>query len=217
MPKNVWVAASDPRGGLGYVGDCLYLDPAGLVNARTDNLFDVAMVYRAQHTMVLGRGIMTAMSGNRTVGYDNKYVPGSNGSAPVQAIEWTGYHRSVLGAGIAWSVNANNDVVGDNRKTLKSVRVPMFWHAGVPIRLSDEEGTAFAISDNGTIVGEVKSHAFVIRPKDPRRRLIFLDDIASGGWHISAAYCIANNGDILALAAKNGMPARLVLLRPLRK
>ena len=216
MPKNVWVAASDSRGGLGYVGDYLYLDPAGLVNARTDNLFDVAMVSRVQQRMVLGRGIITAMSGNRTVGYDDNYVPGGNGSAPVQAIRWDGYRRSVLGTGVAWSVNAKGDVVGDNRETLKSAGVPMLWRNGTPIRLSDAEGSAFAVADDGTIVGEVKSRAFLIHPNDPRHHLILLDNLASGGWHISAAYFIADNGEILALASKNGMPARLVLLCPSR-
>lgn len=214
MPKNVWVAAADSRGGLGYVGDYLYLDPAKLVNPRADNLFDVAMIDRAQHVMVLGRGIITAMDEKRTVGYDDGYVPGSNGSTPVQAIEWTGYHRSVLGTGVAWSVNARGDVVGDNRKTLKSAGVPTIWHNGTHIRLSNAEGTAFAISDDGTIVGEVKSGAFLIRPNDPARRLTMLDDVVGGEWHIIAAYYIAHNGDVLALASRVGSPPRLVLLRP---
>ena len=217
MPKNVWVAAADPQGGLAYVGDYLDLDPASLVNARGDNLFDVAMIYRGRRAMVLGSGIITGMSGNRTVGYDDGYVPGSNGSAPVRAIEWTGYYRSVLGTGIAWSVNARGEVVGDNRKTLKSVGVPMLWRHGKSIRLSNAEGTAFAVADNGTIVGDVKSRAFLIRPNDPSRRLIFLDDLVGGGWHISAAYYIAANGDILALASKRGALSRLVLLRPVKR
>lgn len=217
MPKNVWVAAADSRGGLGYVGDYLDLDPASLVNARGDNLFNVAMTRIAQRAMVLGSGIITGMSGNRTVGYDDGYVPGSNGSTPVRAIKWTGYYRSVLGTGIAWSVNAQGDVVGDNRKTLKSVGVPMLWHNDKPIRLSDAEGTAFAVADDGTIVGDVKSRAFLIRPNDASHRLIFLDDLVAGGWNITAAYYVASNGDILALASKRRTLSRLVLLRPVRQ
>lgn len=217
MPKNVWVAAADSHGGLGYVGDYLYFDPARLTNALADSLSNVAMIYRAQHPMVLGRGIITAMSANRTVGYDDGYVPGANGSTPVHAIEWQGFIRSVLGEGIAWSVNAQGDVVGDNRKTLKSVGVPMLWHEGRPIRLGDTEGTAFAIADNGTIVGDMKSHAFLIQPNDPSHHLIVLDDLVGGGWHISAAYYVAANGDILALASRKRAPSRLVLLRPLKR
>lgn len=215
MPQNVWVAAADSRGGLGYVGDYLYLDPASLQNARGDNLFNIAMSYRGQRAMVLGDGTITALSGDRTVGYDNGYFPGGNGSSPVRSIEWTGYTRSVLGAGIAWSVNVQGDVVGDDRKSLNSVGVPMLWRSGRTIRLSDIEGTAFGVADDGTIVGSVKARAFVIRPNDPSRRLIFLDDLVSVGWRISAAYYIADDGDILALAAKNGGPPRLVLLHAL--
>ncbi|HLI95149.1 MAG TPA: hypothetical protein VKT72_03560 [Candidatus Baltobacteraceae bacterium] len=212
MPQNVWVAASDPHDGLGYVGDYLYLDPASLMNARDDNLFNVAMVYRSRHATVLGDGNITAMSGNRTVGYDDSYVPGGNGSTPVQAIEWIGHNRSVLGAGIAWSVNARGDVVGDNRQTLRSIGVPMLWRDGKPIRLSAAEGTAFAIADDGTIVGTARSRGFLIRPNDTSR-LIFLDELVAGGWHISAAYYIAPNGNILALASRKGTPPQLVLLR----
>ncbi len=150
------------------------------------------MLYRAQHATVLGDGTITAMSGNRTVGYDDGYVPGGDGSTPVQAIEWSGRHRSVLGAGIAWSVNVRGDVVGDNRQTLKSVGVPVLWHNGRSIRLSDKEGTAFAVADDGTIVGDVKSRGFLIHSDHAGYHLFFLDDLVGGGWHISAAYYVAS-------------------------
>jgi hypothetical protein len=105
-------------------------------------------------------------------------------------------------------------VVGDDRGTLKSVGVPTLWHNGKPVHLSHAQGTAFAISDDGTIVGDANSRAFLISPNDPRHRLIFLDDLVNGSWHISAAYYIAENGDILALASRKGALSQFVLLHP---
>ncbi len=218
VPKNLWVAAADNSGDVGYVGDRLYLDPASQANLSPDALDDVATWVHAGHFTPLGNGIVTAVCGNRVVGYDAHYVPSGIDVRPtsnaVLAEEWNGGRHSVLGHGLAWSVNADGDAVGDDRATLKSVGYPTLWHKGKTIRLSSIHGSAFAIADDGTIVGDEESRAFIIRAGDLQRRPILLDSwLVGSGWHVRAAYAISANGDILAVASRGGLD-HVVLLVP---
>ena len=75
--------------------------------------------------------------------------------------------------------------------------------------------SAYAISDDGTIVGEVSNGGFVAYANDPQR-IMALDGLVPHGWHVLAAYAVAKNGDIVALAARGGAAPILVLLDRLR-
>jgi hypothetical protein len=218
IPKNVWVAAADGTADIGYVADRLYLDPASQARLTPDALDDVAVWAHSGSLTLLGTGVITAVCGNRVVGYDAHYVPSGIDVKPtsdaVLAEEWNGGRHSLLGYGLAWSVNADGDVVGDDRTTLKSVGYPTLWHKGKAIRLSSAHGSAFAIANDGTIVGDEVSGAFIIRAEDPKRQPVLLDSLLTGsGWHVRAAYAISANGDILALASRKGAD-HMVLLVP---
>jgi len=203
---NRWVAAAERRSKVVIVGD--YRDElpgdAGFI-ANQDEV--VLVDERAQN--FLGHGIATAVRGRYVTGYD----AGFPGLHKLGALEWIDRRRVRLGAGIAWSANAAGDVVGDDRASLDVAGHPMLWHRGRPVRLSAGTGSAFAISDRGTIVGAIGDDGFVIQPGG-RRAITRLDTvIRDRGWHVSSAFAIASEGSLLAVASRHGNDPKVVLLK----
>lgn len=201
---NRWVAAAQRSDKVAYVVDHLDDFPGQTTP-------DKALLLDSKATTPLGNGIATAIRATYVTGYD----AGFPGLRPLRAFEWTGRGRVDLGPGIAWNVNAAGDVVGDDRSTVDGVGHPTVWHNGHPVRISAHTGSAFAISDAGTIVGAIDDDAFVVLRGDVHHSPQRLDALVRDrNWHISRAFAVASDGTVLAQASRHGGAPVLVLLKP---
>lgn len=217
--RNLTIAAVDaPRR---FACNANYFDaPAQLDALESDphTQEDQALLMDGPTTVKLGYGAVTAMRGRFIVGYTNGARSFTISGEPPHkstALEWIAGQRTALGPGIAYGVNARGDAVGDDDPVLAGEGTPTLWRDGRAIRLSRASGSAYAIGDDGTIVGEVHDTAFLIRGADTARKLIRIDDLlAKSAWHITAAYALAANGRIVAAGREGTGPLHLLLLEP---
>lgn len=220
-PPNVVIAAADTPARFACNGNYLSTFPI-LDRAETEPHYqeNAAFLIAAGETLALGYGSATALRGTFVAGYsDGERSVTVSGAAvpPSVALEWHDGRRTALGPGTAYGVNAAGDAVGNDDPRRTGAGRPMLWRDGRAVRLSDAPGSAYAIADDGTIVGAVSGHAFVMRGSDPARRLVRIETLtATAGWTITAAYGIAGNGRILALGHHGHGPPRLLLLDPRR-
>ena len=161
----------------------------------------------------LGFGTSTAMRDATVVGFSAGLRSLASFKPLCVAWEWVRGLRVKLGSGVPFDVNANGDVVGDDEPVLGSDGVPVLWHSGQTIKLSESKGSAFAIADDGTIVGRVGGDGFIIRGKGVLTRIDTL--LATPGWHVTAIYGIATSGRLLAVGQKAPYnELKLLLLDP---
>jgi len=214
---NVTIAAADAPSR--FVCNANYFNTfANLDSAERDPHYqeNQTLLFDGHRTLPLGYGMATAMYGRFVVGY-TAGVRSVHPSAayPTVALEWTDGHRASLGSGIAYGVNAQGDAVGDNEPALGAVGAPTLWHRGHAIQLSERFGSAYAVAENGNIVGRIGDSAFIIRGGDVARKVTRIDELVrEHGWHVTAAYAIAANGRILATGQRGSNPPRILLLKP---
>lgn len=232
-PRNVSIVAADMRNGFAFVSDYFDLFPMeDLDLARTDPRYmtDVSGVALDSRLIALGIGDATAMRGRHVAGFDGgiKLVP--ENSPPTTALRWdcvesvASMHpcaRVALGPGVAYGVDSGGDVVGDDEATLPDIGLqsppfytmgrPTLWRGQTVSTLSSQYGAAYAIADDGTIVGtergapdERRYNGFVAdaRATPPRARP--LDPLVTNLWglHILGAFGISDDGRILVLVIR---------------
>lgn len=199
-----------------YFGTFTNLDAA---NADPDYQRDEALEILPGKLVRLGFGVAVAMHGPSIVGYDvgrTHVMDAGQSLANPLALEWTNGRRAVLGRGVAYGVNASSTAVGDDEAAFNAPGVPTVWQNGRVRRLTRARGTAFAIADDGTIVGQVGAYGFVMLPSS--EKLVRLDAIIDKpDWHITAAYGISSDGTILARAVDGAGEPRVVKLKRRRQ
>ncbi len=239
-PRSVEIAAADTPWDYAFVGD--YFDSFAtedLVLASDDPTYmaDVSGAAFEWGSVGLGIGDATAMRGRFVAGFDAAIkLVAARSPSPAYALRWecvqsvTALHpctRTELGPGITFGVDSRGDVVGDNEQRLEQDRLlrsggqPMLWRDGRAFPLSDDLGAAYAIAENGTIVGAlgVRLAGFIASARDAQPRARPLDPLVVnlGRLHVAAALGVANDGRILALVTENADttdPGRLAILVP---
>jgi hypothetical protein len=184
---------------------------------RDDPTYMLDQVELMDHNRVtaLGIGTATAMNGTSVVGFEgglNPFGLSCENKHPAFAVEWTGKDRRQLGRGIAYAVNAQGVVAGDDEQVLGGDRRPVIWKHGVTTLLGRGNGSAFAINDDGTVVGAVGGQAFVSSTRDIGH-LRLLDQLTSDRtWSLTAAYAVNDAGEILAVGSRANVPPEVLLL-----
>jgi hypothetical protein len=168
----------------------------------------------------LGIGTATAMHGTTVVGFRGGLnvfrSPDCVHQRMTVAMAWTNGQPTTLGRGVAYGVNVHKQMVGDNEETLGGIGRPVLWSGGHTFELDSRIGSAFAISDDGVIVGQVDNSAFLADAHHPSDAVVLLDrQIRDHGWHIIAAYGISASGRILAVGTRRGASAQVLVLNPI--
>ena len=219
-PANRAVSAADTPTDAVYNGDYSYTFANLDELQNTPHYQENETGYtHAGHGYSLGFGTSLGMRGRYVAGFTaglNPMVPDNAHPRAATALEWADGRRRELGPGIAYDVNGAGAAVGDDEGTFgASDRHPVLWKRGITTRLSALRGSAYAISDDGTIVGTIDGRGFVISGGDVGRRVRYLDDLLPGGaWHVTSAYGIAANGRILAVGSRHHGSAQVLLLDP---
>ena len=245
-PSNISIAATDTPDRYAFIGDYQNSFPAeDLQLAAADQYYmaDLSGAQFGSRNVALGIGGATAIRGRFVVGIDAglKLVPPRSG--PAVAVVWRcppderAYSRRCarieLGAGVAYDVDSNGEVVGDNELALPnsgsaelhSTGLPTLWRGRSAMLLSEAQGTAYAISESGTIVGSLArkksfsagTSAFVASARDARPGARELDPLvqAIGNLHVQAAFGVADDGRILATVVDKAGKRSLAILIPL--
>jgi uncharacterized membrane protein len=172
------------------------------------------------HVLTLGYGGVTSMSGPFAVGFTPGYLPYTIGDLPFkrekrQAVEWKNGYRSFLGPGTPFGVNARGQAVGSTASSL-SLGHPVLWMNGQAIRFGTSAGSAFAISRDGSIVGTLGEHVFLVLGADSSHKVMRIDELLrDSDWQITAAYGISDGGRILAIGRRRGSTSsRMLILDP---
>jgi hypothetical protein len=230
-PDSLSIAAADTATSFAFIGDYLDSFPTEdlLVAARDPQyMADVSGVEHESRNLALGLGHATAMRGPFVAGfYEMK-----GGPPPTTAIIWrcalsiATLHpctRYNLGPGIAYGVNSRGDIVGDDEPFLNNELPPrerggspVLWRDGKKFRLSTGRGSAYAISESGTIVGVSDSGGFIANALDANPRARPLDELIAShsGGHVQTALGVADNDNILALVVgMHGEPELALLVR----
>lgn len=181
---------------------------------------DFAVAVVGHKRLPLGYGSATSMRGQFVVGYfaGERSVPNFDPAHAVVAWQWVNGLRKVLGAGIAYSVNRSGTVVGNDCRELDELGRPTLWRGNRQFQLSSQLGSAYAISDDGLVVGTTGNSAFVARTleKQSTFKVSPLDNFVIGtGWHITGAYAIDTKGRILAAGYRTSGSLQVLLLDPL--
>jgi hypothetical protein len=242
-PSNRSIGAVEAPDRFAVVGD--YRDVTGFDYSAHDKdptyYMDEAGIVNGDSTTSLGLGDVLSMRGRFSAGYVAPYGWCINMGAPT-AVLWKGTKKSTLGPGIGFGVDANGDVVGDdrtlgNRSFGGEIDVdctddarPTLWRQERTIHVSEERGSALAIR-NGLIVGTAGvtrfcckdgrdgfagGRAFAAHADDVRHSFQYLDDITRGDWTITSAFAIASSGRILAVGhGPDSAAANILILDPL--
>jgi uncharacterized membrane protein len=211
---NLSIAAADAPTVAAYNSDYLNYGPADSARRieRPQYHAQEVLLAKGSGKYLLGQGTGTGMHGGVVVGYATDVQ--ADGSARPTAMAWQRGRSQRLGDGIAWSVNASSDVVGDDRTRVDRAGHPVLWHAGHMVRLSRFFGSAFAINDDGIIVGDSQAGSFVVRPAGKSHVVLWLDSLLHDRrWHIVHAFGISSSGDILCIATDQRHRTHVVVLR----
>jgi hypothetical protein len=177
---------------------------------------DHVIVTRSGKSEDRGNGDALAARNDFVVGT----VPGHfNLAPPVQpnpiATEWLAGGPRQLGPGIARAVNARDLVVGDDEASAGNDGHPTAWTNGRPTRLDAHVGVAYAVADDGTIVGSSGGSAFAATILNGKSVMARLDhQLLERGWHVVAAYGINASGHILAVGRRQNGELQVLLLKP---
>ena len=250
-PDNISIAAAESAERFAYVGDYADSFPQEDLHLAAHDphyMADISAVqYYSQRTS-LGLGNATAMRGNFIAGFDAglKLVRGDDDSVAILwHCEFTAAafnhscSRTQLGPGVAYGVDSRGNAIGDNRalystsgavvsadqSARRSVGLPVLWRSGRPIVLAENTGSAYAISENGTIVGESfilgpprtrLSSAFVANAHDrnPVAQPLDLSLRSAESLHVQSAFGISDDGRILALVLNKAGVQEVALLSP---
>jgi len=130
---------------------------------------------------------------------------------------------------VAYRIADNGDIVGSGHPAF--VSLPLYWKAStryalteLPVLSGDNNGTAFAINNAGTIVGNSfygvpgtwnsSPGQFVVWTNGiPTPLSALLDPITNAGWSIIAVSGINNKGQIV-VNVSNGVVQRVGILTP---
>ena len=130
---------------------------------------------------------------------------------------------------VAYSIADNGDIVGSGHPAF--VSLPLYWKAStgyalteLPVLPGDNNGTAFAINNAGTIVGSSfygvpgtwnsSPGQFVVWTNGvPTPLAALLDPITNAGWSIIAVSGLNNKGQIV-VNVTNGVVQRVGILTP---
>jgi hypothetical protein len=183
------------------------------------------------HRIQLGIGDATAMRGQFIGGYDaNIQLVAANGSQKLTyGILWhCSVHsawcsRSRLGPGVVYGVDSHGDAVGDDERDFRSVTGdfgvlgnPMLWRNGRSISLSPgHEGAAYAISEDGTIVGTFRDRSdgavpgatrgFIASVRHAQARALDPLVVNLGARRIVGALGVSDGGRILVVVQPEGI------------
>lgn len=233
-PTNVRIAASDWPLDFAFNGD--YGDHPGydsMAPHPSDYYADVTAVHFGSRTIQLGPAAATGMRDHYVAGYYAGTGLMRSATIPPVAVRWScilssaAIHpcvRDELGRGVAFAVDSYGDVVGDDRPDFfsSSQARPVVWRDHRVFRLSPARGRAFAVAGDGTIVGwsdgewigclrdrnRMGASAFIASARDARPRARPLDPLVRdrGGFHVEAAFGIADDGRILACVTRSPDP-----------
>jgi hypothetical protein len=198
----------------GVYGDKVLPDNAYI----DDPTYQLNRVELLQQQLVrdLGVGTATAVRGNVVVGFRgglNAFRVSCAKNSPTTAIEWARGAVRNLGPGVAYDVDAHDRVVGDDEASLGAEGRPTLWAGSRAVQLDKRGGSAFAIGDDGTVVGEVSGKGFVSDANHPERGVTLLDSmLRDRSWAVTAAYGVDKYGSILAYASRPGGRTQVVLL-----
>lgn len=167
----------------------------------------------------VGNGFISAVSGNKYVGFNSHFSPElSNNVRSPDAFGWSYGRRRHLGHGFPWAINQSGIAVGDNRAFATSVGQPVIWDRGRTLPLSSAIGSAYSINDRNQVVGDIFTRgAFLATLKNQKVQFVMLDSIlaqAARGWRVTHAYAIASNGCILASGSSKNDHESLLFLCP---
>lgn len=178
---------------------------------------DQVLSTRTSQSKVLGFGDATALRGPFVVGYSpGRQTTVSADTERVVAVRWLGTQATTLGPGVARAVNSSGIVVGDDRMIRKAPGFATIWgQNGAVYRMSSLNGSIYAIENDGTMVGTLSNHAFIAHWDGGRAKAQRFDDLlVDRRWNITAAFGIANSGDVLALGRLGKQLPTFLLLRP---
>jgi|GEM_PF-6762892 len=231
-PDNVAIAAADTATNVAFVGDFADTFPGedlGLAAADPHWMADVSGVELRSRNIVLGEGDATAMRGAFVAGFVGGLKIIRDPSIPAIAIRW---HCPLIGPvsdrhctrsaepgfGVAYGVDSQGNVVGDNEPKLGTAGFPTLWRDGKALQLSEIHGSAYAISEDGTIVGVSDKGGFVANAHDAKPRARPLDELipSRDGRHVETPFATADDGRILAFVVRKGGNRELAVLVPLR-
>lgn len=227
-PTNVSIAAADSLDDFAFNGD--FRDGFGVdTDIHRNGYFrDIGAVHFGSRTIQLGLGTVTATRGSYAAGADAGLGLEGQASFPTTALLWqcvksvAALHpcvRMELGQGIAYGVDALGEVVGDDVARYDGMAFarrpplgfPIIWRNDKKIRLSGNFGAAYAISENGTIVGAFGAPGsgylgFVAYARDEHPTAVALDPLVRdlGDRHVVTAFGVADDGRILVMVAPNG-------------
>jgi hypothetical protein len=224
-PANVRIGAADTPQDYAYTGD--FADSFGMDSAiamqRRSYWHDIAAARIGSRTIQLGLGSVSAMRRAFIAGEDAGNGT-RDGLAPSYAVLWrcltniaavNPCARRVLGPGTPYGVDSRGDVVGGDSTAgggeLQNSGRPILWRAAGRTLLSDQYGAAYAISENGEIVGAFggqraynglvygRFSGFVADAHSSHPKAIALDRLVRtlGKRHIEAAFGVADDGRIL--------------------
>ncbi len=250
-PTNVSIAAAEGAERFAYVGDYSNRFPQeDLDLAARDRSYmaDISGLQFYSKNANLGLGNATAMRGSFIAGFDAglKLVGAVEDSVAVLwhcAFTRRAFNhpcsRTQLGPGVAYGVDSRGNAVGDNRAVYStagavvsadrsarpSIGLPVLWRSGRPTVLAENTGSAYAISENGTIVGESYvpgpprtrlSSAFVANAHDRNPVAQPLDLLLrpAEGVHVKTAFGVSDDGRILALVQNKARVQSIAILSP---
>lgn len=204
---------------------------------------DVSGVRYDSVNIALGIGNATAISGAFIAGFDGDVKLVRSRYHDLVAIVWhcafnerangRTCTRSALGPGIAYGVDSYGVAVGDNESSVPDVGSlqlhsggsPVLWRHGHTVVLSKGVwGAAYAISESGVIAGTLTTgpgpnallSGFVANARETKPRAFPLDELVGNGrgWHVEAAFGVADDGRILAFVTDTNRRRELAVLAP---
>lgn len=237
-PDNVSIAAADTPTSFAFIGDFYDRFPDEDLDLASRDRYYMANVSGVEYgslTAALGIGDATAMRGAFVAGFDARLKLVARYPQPTTAMLWRCVFsvaasrrpciRHDLGPGVAYGVNSRGDAVGDDEQFLHNQGElpvysgsPVLWRNQRALRLSSAHGSAYAISENGAIVGVSDTGAFIANAYDAKPRARPLDELipSLGNRHVQAAFGIADNDSILALVVGKDGKRELAVLVPQR-
>lgn len=242
-PRNVSIAAAASIHYFTYVGDHSDGFPGEDLNvaAHDPKLLDVSAASFHSRTFALGLGNATAMRDWFVAGYDSGQGLVRNGTPRSStAVVWgcseaqrsgtRRCRRSNLGRGAAYDVDPLGEAVGGAdpdwmrcTKELRAASPPILWRNGKAIDLAAVSGSAYGISQSGTIVGSIGppcrpgfARGFVADAREAPPQAHPLDDLVSNldGRHVTAAFGVDDAGRVLCVVVDARGRKRLALLVP---
>jgi hypothetical protein len=205
-PENLSIAALSADRGVAVEMDCdavllpsleehddpQYAPQSGVIIGHRGLSLGPGVVFDLRGAVAAGTGVGLSYSGRPTV------------------LLWRNGKRSQIGLGAGFSVDADNDVVGDDRVEWDSPGRPSVWIHRHLRHLSSLHGSAFAIL-NGLIVGSLDGRAFYT--KLGTRQICFFKKAAQGAISPESAFAISTSGTALAVGRRKDGNFSLIVFK----